>query len=138
MKHEYTSTLIQIKSVQNEKQINNTLPLSDSGRQMTVKNWQNLHISNPKKGKRKVQGVPQSQTAARSPQYEYTHHVWWKSIDIHSSYRPEMKKKQKRMNKHTDNQYETIISRHYHAAGDNSIYFIQGNSVKSHKYTCIS
>ena len=29
-----------------------------------VRNWWNLRISNPKKGKRKVQGVPQSQTAA--------------------------------------------------------------------------
>ena len=30
-------------------------------------------------------------TGPRSPQYQWTHQVWWKSIDIYSSYRLEIK-----------------------------------------------
>ena len=51
----------------------------------------------------------QSQTI--SPQYQCTHQVWWKSIDVYSSYHPETK------NGRTDYQRNTIIPRHYYVAG---------------------
>ena len=75
----------------------------------SVKNWRNFAISNPKPDLKKNQ---------------CTYQVWWKSIDVYSSYHPETKngRTDGRMtdgqtNGLTDDQRETIVPRHYCVAG---------------------
>ena len=50
-----------------------------------------------------------------------TYQVWWKSINVYSSYHPEMKYDWWTydwwMDRHKDVQRETIIPRHYHVVG---------------------
>ena len=76
----------------------------------SVKNWRNLPISNPK---------PDLHN-----QYQCIYQVWWKSIDVYSSYHPETKNGRTdgrtydgRTDGLTDDQRETIIPRYYCLAG---------------------
>ena len=76
-----------------------------------------------KKGKRKIQGVPQT----RSPQHQCTYQIWRISIDIYPSYCPETKiptggrtydgRTDGQTYGHMDGQRETIIVRHYRVVG---------------------
>ena len=62
----------------------------------SVKIWRNLPISNPKPDLHNFNA----------------HNKWWKSIDVYSSYHPEMKNgwtDVQRADRHTDVQRETII-----------------------------
>ena len=75
-----------------------------SGADNSVKNWQNL--------------------STRSPQYQCTHQVWRKSIDIYWSYickRKYGRMYNRRTDGHTDHQCETIIPCLYHVVGYNNI-----------------
>ena len=62
------------------------------------------------------------QSQIRSPQYLCTYWVWWKSIDIYSSYNPETKiltdwrTYNRWTDGYTDNQCDIIIPRHYRVA----------------------
>ena len=76
-----------------------------------VKNRQNLPINNPKPDLHNINA----------------HTVWWKSIDIYSSYHPEMQIRMDiwQADGHTDSQCDTIIPHHYHVAGYKNDHFIQ-------------
>ena len=63
----------------------------------------------------------------RSPQYQCTYQVWWKSINVYSKYHLETKNGRTyywwmngQIDWHMDVQHETIIPRHYRVVGYNN------------------
>ena len=74
--------------------------------------------------RQKLTKLAHLQSQTRSSQYQYTYQVWWKSINVYSSYHPETKywrtdgrTTDGRLDGHTDVQRETIIPHHYRVAG---------------------
>ena len=58
--------------------------------EIIIQKWKYRHVP----GRQlcpKLTKFAQQQSQTRSPHYQYTHQVWWKSIDIYSRYHLEMK-----------------------------------------------
>ena len=74
----------------------------------------NMDMSQADNSCQKLTKYAHQQFQTRSPQYQCTHHVWWKSIDIYLSYN--WKRKYGQTDGHTTDGQQTFVLRFYRPA----------------------